>query len=140
MPLFFLNAVDPFVKVELVSDEVSELEPFSLTCLTLNLPTPQVSWLKDSTLLKTEELIRISVNTSIVTEYQAVSTLTVDRAEPGIDDGIYQCRIDNTQGSGVVFDYVNIIVQGEPPLLSFRLYFYLGWSGPYQELSTLFRV
>ena len=99
--------------VELASEEVSELEPFSLTCLSVNHPTPQVSWLKDNALLKTEEFIRISVNTSILTDYQVVSTLIVDSAEPGIDDGIYQCRIDNTQGSGVVFDYVDIIVRGK---------------------------
>ena len=108
-----LDTVEPVAVVDLVSERVSELEPFSLHCLTLHLPTPQVSWLKDNELLLTDTSLRTSVTTSTIAEYHLVSILTVDRAEPGGDDGIYQCRIDNTQGSSVVFDSFSITVQGE---------------------------
>ena len=98
--------------VELISDTVSELEPFSLSCVAINHPTPQVSWLKDNALLLAEELIRVSVYTLTITDYHVVSTLTVDRA--GIDDGIYQCRIENTLSSNsVVFDSITITVEGK---------------------------
>lgn len=106
--------VDPIAVVDVVSEVVSELEPFSLSCLALNLPTPQVSWLKDNAILITNKLMRVSVNCTSLTEYHVLSILTVERAEPGIDNGIYRCRIDNTNTSeSVIFDSFNITVEGE---------------------------
>ena len=98
--------------MDLVSDRVSELEDFSLSCLALSLPSPRVSWLKDNQLLKTEELTRASLMESPLAEYQVVSSLTITRAEPGRDDGIYQCRIDNNPGPGVIYDSISITVEG----------------------------
>ena len=113
-PFLYDFSVNATVVVELISDSVSELEPFSLSCVAINHPTPQVSWLKDNALLLAEELIRVSVYTLTMTDYHVVSTLTVDRAEPGIDDGIYQCRIENALSSNsVVYDSITITVEGK---------------------------
>ena len=98
--------------VDSEAETISELESLSLNCLALSHPTPQVSWLKDNKLLKTEQLARVTVTVTHVAEYHVVSSLTVDRAEPGRDDGVYQCRIDNTQTFGVVYDSINITITG----------------------------
>ena len=103
--------------VELASENVTELEPFTLNCIALNLPTPQVSWLKDNALLITEDssaLQRVTVSQITVTDYHLVSVITVEGAQPGVDDGEYQCRIDNAITSGAaVFQSINIEVMGK---------------------------
>ena len=108
--LFFFSSVDSTAKIELVTDQVSELKPFSLSCVALNQPTPQVSWLKDNALLISEELKRVSVNTTIIADYYTISVLTVEGAVPRIDDGFYQCRILSPI---IVFDSITITVSGE---------------------------
>ena len=118
MMSFCFSPVDSTAKVELVTNQVSELKPFSLSCLVLNQPTPQVSWLKDNALLISEELERVSVNTTIIADYHAVSILTVEGAVPGFDDGLYHCRIDNSVSSSVIFDSIAITVQGKLTCLS----------------------
>lgn len=99
---------------------VEELEPFSLQCTALNQPTPIISWLKDNAQLTSAGLDtseRISVTESFLSDYHVVNTLTVNRAEAGVDDGKYQCRIDNANATSVVFDSVEVNVRGKPLIL-----------------------
>ena len=95
---------------------MNELEPFFLQCTALNLPTPHVSWLKDNALLNeagSVQLERLSVEQTAHSAYHVVSVLQVQRAEPGVDDGEYQCRIENVDGTGeVVYDTMHIEIKG----------------------------
>jgi len=103
--------------VELITEEVEELEPFSLQCTALNLPKPIISWLKDNSLLAAagfDTSERVSINESVRSDYLVVNTLTLHRAEAGVDDGQYQCRIDNANATSVIFDSVEVNVRGKP--------------------------
>ena len=95
---------------------VAELGSFSIECKALNQPTPQISWLKDNALLvinQTAELNQIFTKEVIITNYCVLSTLIVERAIPGRDNGVYQCRINNANTLTVVFDSIDINIIGK---------------------------
>ena len=102
--------------IEKTNLDVEELSSFSIECKALNQPTPQISWLKDNALLvinETAELNQILTEEVIITSYYVLSTLTLERAIPGRDNGVYQCRINNANTSTVVFDFIDINIIGK---------------------------
>ena len=96
---------------------MEELEPFSLQCTALNQPTPIISWFKDNSLLTTagfDTPERVLINENVRSDYLVVNTLTLHRAEAGVDDGKYQCRVDNANTTSVIFDSVEVNIMGKP--------------------------
>ena len=72
---------------------------FSLSCNYTGVPSPTVTWYKDSVQLSNSNPDKINIQTNQVTVYSVTET----------DEGVYQCRVVNEAGSNDANISVDVI-------------------------------
>ena len=84
-----------------------------LECSAMSLPTPEITWIKDGTIVDEGSDNRIDINQALVMSSmdEVLSTLMIVNVSLS-DDGEYSCNASNIVGS-VVSNTVNLTVQGK---------------------------
>ena len=98
--------------------QVDESQFITLLCEAYGFPTPEVTWLRNTTVITVEFANddKHTIITEEVNEYYVRSILNISEANPNLDQGEYKCRIDNHFiANQPVIDSANIQVEGKQP-------------------------